>query len=437
MRFTELLRLSLNNLWRRKSRTVLTVLGVMIGAAAIVVMMSIGIGLNKSFFESMESSGTLTLITVYDYGSSSSDSSGVKIDSESVASFGAIEHVQCASPVYNFNVLAKTGSYQSNLNIIAVSYDMLRALKLPVLQGQLPAEGEDIKFIAGRQCGYNFYNPNNNGDYYYYDTQDSAAPVDMYTTPLFVVYDMNAYYNAQSGEGEMPKKYLVETAAVVGSEGDGYSEFDYNVYADLDAVERTFGKMFKNTAWPNQSTDKNGKPIKPMTYQQAYVYVDDINEVTAVQQQITDMGYQCYSQVEYLNAMKQQSRTIQYVLGGIGSVSLLVAAIGITNTMLMSIYERTKEIGIFKVLGCSMKNIRSMFLYEAGMIGLGGGVLGLALSYALSAVINIIAAQKISVIPVWLAALGIGFSVAIGMISGITPAVRAMKLSPLAAIRTL
>ncbi|MEG1181186.1 MAG: FtsX-like permease family protein, partial [Oscillospiraceae bacterium] len=110
----------------------------------------------------------------------------------------------------------------------------------------------------------------------------------------------------------------------------------------------------------------------------------------------------------------------------------------IANTMLMSIFERTKEIGIFKVLGCSLPNIRGMFLTEAGLIGLCGGALGVTLSYALSYVINkLVGMGEISLIPFWLAAFGLGFAVLVGMASGFYPARRAMKLSPLEAIRTL
>ena len=135
---------------------------------------------------------------------------------------------------------------------------------------------------------------------------------------------------------------------------------------------------------------------------------------------------------------------IQAVLGGIGAVSLFVAAIGITNTMMMSIYERTKEIGVMKVLGCDLRNIRSLFLMEAGFIGFIGGVIGLILSFILSVVINKVAANAneymaasggISYIPIWLVLLSLVFAVMVGMVAGFFPARRAMRLSPLAAIR--
>ena len=117
----------------------------------------------------------------------------------------------------------------------------------------------------------------------------------------------------------------------------------------------------------------------------------------------------------------------------------MVAAIGIANTMMMSIYERTKEIGVMKVLGCSLRNIREMFLLEAAFIGLLGGIAGNILSFVMSAVINVVVGSSgdssISYIPWWLVLLSMAFAVLVGVLAGYFPAKRAMKLSPLAAIR--
>lgn len=176
-----------------------------------------------------------------------------------------------------------------------------------------------------------------------------------------------------------------------------------------------------------------------------YVNVDDMEHVTEVQKAITDMGYEAYSSMQWLEQAQQQTDMIQAVLGGIGAVSLFVAAIGIANTMMMSIYERTKEIGVLKVLGCALGDIRTMFLMEAGFIGFMGGVLGLGLSYSVSAAINKFLGASlssmtggsgaISRIPLWLSGSAVVFAVLIGMLAGLFPALRAMKLSPLAAIR--
>ena len=169
-----------------------------------------------------------------------------------------------------------------------------------------------------------------------------------------------------------------------------------------------------------------------------------MNNVVALQKALNDMGYDAYSQAEWVESQQRTMGYIQAVLGGIGAVSLFVAAIGITNTMMMSIYERTKEIGVMKVLGCDLRNIRSLFLMEAGFIGFIGGVIGLILSIILSVAVNKVAAGVndymgttggISYIPVWLGALSLVFAVMVGMVAGFFPARRAMRLSPLAAIR--
>ena len=101
-----------------------------------------------------------------------------------------------------------------------------------------------------------------------------------------------------------------------------------------------------------------------------------MENVEELAQTIRSLGYDVYTNVEYINGMKKTLGMVQAVLGGIGAVSLLVAAIGIANTMMMAIYERTKEIGVMKVIGCSLKNIRQLFLLEAAFIGFIGGVAG-------------------------------------------------------------
>ena len=141
------------------------------------------------------------------------------------------------------------------------------------------------------------------------------------------------------------------------------------------------------------------------------------------------------------------SNTIQLILGGIGAVSLLVSAIGIANTMIMSIYERTKEIGVMKVLGCVVTDIRKLFLFESSIIGLLGGAVGLGLSYGISYLLNeyapeigealgISSGYDISIIPIWLAVAALAFSMLIGIVSGLYPARKATKIRAIEAMRT-
>ena len=236
---------------------------------------------------------------------------------------------------------------------------------------------------------------------------------------------------------------MLKTAGMVAGGPDEWSDYSYGVYVDLDKLKTQLKQVFKKKPIPGQPTNKKGKPYNYFVYEEATVNVDDMDHVIEVQKAISNMGYEANSQMEWLEQSKQQSNMIQAALGGIGAVSLLVAAIGIANTMMMSIYERTKEIGVLKVLGCSLATIRNMFLIEAGFIGFMGGLIGLTLSFMVSVLINQFLAAtflygmdgKLSVIPIWLAVPSVGFAIIIGMAAGFFPAMRAMKLSPLAAIR--
>lgn len=168
--------------------------------------------------------------------------------------------------------------------------------------------------------------------------------------------------------------------------------------------------------------------------------VSDLNKVQEVQQQIKDMGYQASSLTDQLNTMKETTKMLRMVLGAIGAVSLIVAAIGITNTMVMAIYERTREIGIMKVIGASLRDIKLLFLTEAAFIGFAGGVLGIITSFLMSLIVNLVATKQASEmtssIPVWLYLSAVAFATVIGVLSGYLPAKRAMKLSALTAIKT-
>lgn len=455
MKFPDLLIMSMNNLRRRKLRTVLTVLGVIIGTAAIVVMVSLGIGLNEMTVEQIASWGSLTTIEVYSQnsgggaymsGSGAAAQSGEDepnyITDKVIDSFKRIPHVTGVSPVLNMNVVMRQGAYISTfVQLKGVSQSYLEQLDLG--EGRIPEQGE-LGLVFGNGVIRDFTNAKTGKGFW--DTGE-MPDVDPMGKPMFVIFDMDAYYQSQgygsSSDGtpiKPPKKYMIETTGMTAGGEGGYSNYSWYVFTDIDGLKAQLKKVFKKgTPIPGQPTNKKGKPLNELVYDSAEVFVDDMENVTRVQEQLAAMGYQVNSQMDFLESSRQQSNMVQAVLGGIGAVSLFVAAIGIANTMMMSIYERTKEIGVMKVLGCDMGNIRNMFLIESGFIGFMGGTVGVALSYGVSAIVNrfvnMSLSGDLSRIPPWLSLAAVGFAVFVGMAAGFMPAVRAMKLSPLAAIR--
>lgn len=463
MNFLDLLTMSANNLWRRKLRTALTILGVVIGTAAIVVMVSLGIALNKSYLEDVEQSGGLTTINVYsgndfafyDGESGSSDTEKTELTDEVIEEIAQLEHVELVSPVLTSNIIIKQGIYQTDLYIRAMSSEALNKLNIPLEYGSIPQDGEDLRYVLGNQVLANFYNPKT----YVYPYLDNGEVPDVdLQGDFFVIYDVDAYYQTSSGYMDSdstatnvkpPKKYIMSDFSLVSGGLEEYNQFSSDTYANIDAFKAQLKKVFKNKAIPGQPTTKSGKPYKYWVYSEAYVRVDNMDNVSTVQQAISEMGLQPSSNAEWVESSQKQSRSIQAVLGGIGAVSLFVASIGIANTMMMSIYERTKEIGIIKVLGCSLGNIRTLFLLEAAFIGFIGGILGLILSYGISAIMNAFkfsimssaaemgdTSAAVSVIPPWLALFALGVAILVGILSGFFPALKAMKLSPLSAIKT-
>ena len=183
------------------------------------------------------------------------------------------------------------------------------------------------------------------------------------------------------------------------------------------------------------------------------VKVASIDRVADVEQQIKTMGYATESMESIRKPMEKEARQKQMVVGGLGAISLFEAALGITNTMIMSISERTREIGIMKALGCYVTDVRVMFLAEAGAIGLIGGVIGCVVSSVASVVINLVSiglspenlpaallggegVNRVSVIPPWLLLFAILFSVLIGLGSGYYPANKAVGIPALEAIKS-
>lgn len=471
MRWSDLLRMSISSLRRRKLRTFLTVLGVVIGTASIVVMISLGLGLQQSMYEEVEQNGGTTSLTVTGkmgdgassvvYGSNgggAEEQENKYITDEVIEQLRSLEHVKSANPVLNISALALKGKYIGYLDIYGMTPEELESRNIELLPGgRLPdPDSTELEFVFGNMVITNFYEEKTGRGYW--DTGE-APDIDLANDKIFLILDQDGYYASQSsssmgvsegegGEGgsagptRAPKKYVVHASGIVAGGEEEYNNNSYSVFCDIDILRNYLQKEFRGRAIPGQPTTKSGKPYKQFVYSSASVRADDIDHVEELSTVIRSMGYDVSTNIDYINSMKSQFAMVQAVLGGIGAVSLLVAAIGIANTMMMSIYERTKEIGVMKVIGCSLKNIRQMFLLEAAFIGFVGGAAGNILSLILSGVINLaLSGQSVGVsgslsfIPIWLILASLGFAVLVGMAAGYFPAVRAMKLSPLAAIR--
>lgn len=463
----DLLKMSKDSLVRRKLRTILTVMGVVIGTASIVVMLSLGLGLQQSVYQMAEESGGLTSITVTaneQEKNASAPNRKKLLTDDAIREIQSMQHVKSADPVLTVPAKLTKGKYEADIQLTGMKANSLKTQNLPMGWGKLPSEQGGLSILPGNMILANFHVKGSNDSIGYGHVSDMTQmpDIDFKSDYVFLSFtggnentsantsDTAASATTASGSGpsavqntQSTKKYAVKASGVLKGNIDEWNMYSQNVYVDMDTLLKTLKKQSKGGVIPGQPTTKAGKPYPYLVYSSAVLQADSSENVKGLMDELKAKGYQTSSNMELIESSKKQFAMIQAVLGAIGAVSLLVAAIGIANTMMMSIYERTKEIGVIKVLGCDMKNIKQMFLTEAAFIGFFGGLAGNVLSLLISFVINRLVAGggaslgisgDISVIPIWLMLLSMGFSVFIGMVAGYFPASRAMKLSPLVAI---
>jgi len=436
----DLMFMGLKNLWRRKLRTFLTVLGVVIGAASIVIMLSLGIGMSEMWEKEISTMGSLNEITVSK--SWRNERNSKMINDELKKEILKIEHVEMVTPVISERITIVTkNNYKVDTSIIGIDLKAFEKFGFEVDEGTLVKRSGKNEVIFGRSLVQRFINPRerNVNDFHSFEEENKEPAVNVLKEKLELAFNVS-YEEKNLSRIDRKYKYPVKAVGLI-KEGGG--EKDWNVYMTIDDLQNIRKQKQKVD---KEANEKKTKRLRP-EYDSFWVKVDDVKNVKEVENQIKELGVETRALIQFLDEIKKVSRIVQLILGGIGGISLLIAAIGITNTMIMSIFERTKEIGIMKVIGAKISDIRRIFLFEAGVIGITGGLIGLLFSFATSAILNVIAKGfmngmavgdeviKISVVPMWLSLAALIFSTLIGIIAGLYPAVRATKVSALVAIR--
>ena len=224
MRWSDLLRMSISSLKRRKLRTFLTVLGVVIGTASIVVMISLGLGLQESMYAEVEANGGTTGITVtgrqdgaMGHGGSSGNSSGEEkkkkqnnVTDELIEELRTLEHVKSAEPVLNISAVALKGRYEGSLELCGMTQDGLRSLNLDLEEGgKLPdKDSAQLELVYGNAVLANFYEKGNGKTYW--DTGE-APDIDLKQDTLFLILDQDSYY--QSGNTPQTERRTAKAVA--------------------------------------------------------------------------------------------------------------------------------------------------------------------------------------------------------------------------------
>lgn len=454
------MKMGLRNLRRRKARTALTVVGVVIGTISIIVMISLGVGLNYCYEKTMMEYGSINTLTIQQNAyveNEEGDGEGREVDQkgmmndEFVETLRQIKHIKTVTPVFESYLSVYGNGWMTDCNVRAVDFSVLDKLEplKPVMGTYDFTAGTSQMVIGAGVFEYRYRMPN---------YKEVTSEFDITKEKLsFVFQDLGYYEDNGSTETEEnpvytepqqilpPKEHIKDFVFV--NDPDKY-EYNYSITMDISY----FKKLYEKQAKKMPPIEKKRVLKKIDQYSGIMVIVDNVKNISAVTEQIRDLGAQANGLGTYIDQVKEEAKMIELVLGGIGAVAMLVSAISIANTMIMSIYERTKEIGIMKVLGCVVTDIKRLFLLEAGIIGAIGGVIGIGCSYLLSYVVNRYGGPsigsamgmdtsgdemlKISLIPAWLPLLALLFAFLIGIISGYFPARRATKISAIEAMKS-
>jgi putative ABC transport system permease protein len=445
MKFFDLVRLVLGNLNRRKGRVALTAIGVVIGTAAVVVLVSRAIGLQRNANEQLYGIGDLTQIQVspgYSMegggGGGGGVMSGVKVvgggsgsdgttllTNEALDSLRAIPGVVAIIPRDFFygGVTIKYKRMEGGANIIGVGSSNLGDLGLEASQGTLDLAKGTV--IIGSQVTNNFYSP------FLRPGQAPPPPPDIFGQSLSFVF-----IKWDNDGNEIRKTVQLK---VVGLLTETLGESDWSIYMGLDDL-----KIYNEWASGTRiNYNKTG-------YNQVVVKVDSVEHVLDVNDQITALGFQAYTPLSFVQGINNFYQILQVIFGGVGAIALLVAAIGIANTMAMAILERTREIGLMKAIGATNRDVLTIFLGEAAGIGFVGGLGGVLIGWLSGQALNVVAivylAGQVSTqggappsvavyTPAWLPIFALLFSTLIGLVSGLYPALRAATMVPVIALK--
>lgn len=441
MKKSDLFSMALQNLKNRKTRTKLTVIGVVIGTCAIVIMVSIGVGIDKMVTAQYQSDSSLNKITVFsgDYAPDAQEEA-LPFDDGAVEYLSSISNVKMVVPTLSISekVSVSRGKYSTLCTIKGIDFDAMEEIGYTLSEGSFAGVDRKNTVFFGEEAVTQFYDSQGNQIKYKYDENHKITDCEI--NPMEDVFFIEPTVYSENGERVQSSAANRQRIKV-----GGVLKKDYGV--DYDTYDAVFVDMEFAKSLAAQYDKLNNVHGDTLYYGEIQVFVDDMSNVDAVQEKIQAAGFNCYSDKDDLDYVKKIMLVVQLVLGAIGAISMFVAAFGISNTMVMSVYERTKEIGIMKVLGCNIDDIKRLFLYEAGTIGLMGGAIGVAISIIVSFIANAVARLVVSSfgdsgemyvcvssVPLWLIVSGILFSMLVGVLAGLSPAKRSVKVSALTAI---
>ena len=479
MSFLDILHLALRNLRQAKLRAVLTTMGVIVGVAVIVTMMSFGLGLQHNMLGRFKALDFFNEIQVFGQGLSSlaglerssrgpegearndrrSDKAPTRIlDDAGIKEIAAIPGVAYVEPSVSFNVFVRSNGKLRSTNVGGANIPNAATRFQHFAAGKMisaPAADEAVvseRFI--RDFGYD-----KPADAIGKTLELLAPPSENKKdeeeeTPNFFGIPLDDPGLDESNPDVETKTFVI--AGVLGEIKEGVGQGGLR---GLFPGAQIYIPLQMAHDWSVQHRSPMGQVALALArrggnlgegqnegYEAAVIRVTDPARLTEVRQKVTELGFGSFSIVDEIDQIRTVFLIIDSVLGLLGGISLLVASFGIANTMIMSILERTREIGIMKAIGAEDREIKLIFFVEAAVIGVVGGVVGVLIAWGIDGVANrlayrfILKPQGASFIdffslPIYLSVGAILFALVISILAALYPASRAARIDPVRALR--
>lgn len=390
MRIIDILRLSFGNLRRNMLRTILTVSGVVVGIGAIVFLVSLGFGLQELAVSKVANLDALTLLTI-----NPSQKENTVLNAEAVDKFKSVNGVTDVSPVLSYSASIASDADYGDTIAYGVIPKYFSLEDISVDYGSRTFSGDNANEVIISIASLKALK-----------LTDPAKALGKELTTKIVSVDK--------------KEEKTLKLKIVGISKDTETKFAYTPIQVLDQ-------------------------FKDGTYSKVKAKISAREKMPEIRKAVESMGYPTNSVTDTVDQINQVFNIIKIVLGGFGFIALMVAAIGIFNTLTIALLERTHEIGVMKAIGGRNSDVALVFTAEASMIGLFGGLLGVSTGWILGKGINLLInfvavsldgpATVLFSTPLWFAGIVVAFAFFVSTVAGILPALRAAKLDPLEALR--